>query len=445
MRYFIISDLHLSMGRNADGALHPLEDFDSDQRFEELLALALRNEAELIINGDWLDFLQLEPLSPLGDYRSAEGIPLAWTGVESQKKLETCFGRHALHFSQLSEFLRAKGRVTVLQGNHDADLFFPADSSSDEPPLQRMVRQKLGNPDRESLRFIAASVRLGSAHVEHGHQRCEPMNAFQNHPFIFHPDRSSALLGRLRLELLWGSRFVLDFFNKLEDQYPFADNLKTTTRALILGIKSGWVRSRTAADFLRFFCGAGVPWKDVPEVLEPPAGPLGLIQGLKDEELRSVFLQRMVSDDAFQRELNQLLEESSKTETGGLRVHERSEMGREEWLAGDDTLGVIRKPRELREARRILNQADTTAVIFGHTHQEIDGGDPDAPVRNYFNTGTWTPRFDLRNAANRKLLRGAQFPIEVLSDPKKFELRLMYAEVSVEHGTTQVALKELSG
>jgi UDP-2,3-diacylglucosamine pyrophosphatase LpxH len=445
MRYFIVSDLHLSMGRDVNGLLHPLEDFDSDQRFEELLALALRQGAELIINGDWLDFLQLEPLSPLGDYRSAEGIPLGWTALESQKKLETCFARHALHFSQLAEFLRAKGHVTVLQGNHDADLFFPADLSSDEPPLQHMVRQKLRNPDQEALRFVATSVRLGSAHVEHGHQRCEPMNAFQNHPSIFHPDRSSALLGRLRLELLWGSRFVLEFFNKLEEHYPFADNLKTTTRALILGIKSGWVKSQTAVDFLRFFCGAGVPWKDVPEVLEPPAGPLGLIQGLKDEELMSVFLQRMASDDLFRRELTQLLEASSKPETGGLRVHERSEMGSEEWLGRDDTLGVIRKPRELREAQRVLKQGGTTAVIFGHTHQEIDGADRDAPVKNYFNTGTWTPRFDLRTAANRKLLREARFPIEVLSDPKKFELRLMYADVSVEDGTTQVALKELSG
>lgn len=91
------------------------------------------------------------------------------------------------------------------------------------------------------------------------------MNAFQSHPNIFHTDKSSPIFGTPRVELLWGSRFVLNFFNQLEEKYPFADNLKTTTRALLLGIKSGWVGADTAADLLRFFGGTGIPWKDLPE------------------------------------------------------------------------------------------------------------------------------------------------------------------------------------
>jgi hypothetical protein len=82
-------------------------------------------------------------------------------------------------------------------------------------------------------------LRLGSVHIEHGHQLCEFANAFQNHPNIFHADRISPILGKPRFELLWGSRFVLEFFNDLETRYPFADNLKPTTLLCFWGFARG--------------------------------------------------------------------------------------------------------------------------------------------------------------------------------------------------------------
>ena len=99
------------------------------------------------------------------------------------------------------------------------------------------------------------------------------------------------------MELLWGSRLVMEFFNQLEEEYPFADNLKPTTRALWLGIRNGWVDGKTAGDFVRFFLGAGTPWRDIPEVLSGESDePAVVIQELEDESLRSLLFERMGSD-----------------------------------------------------------------------------------------------------------------------------------------------------
>lgn len=446
MRYFIVSDLHLNMGKT-DGKLHPLEDFDSDDAFARLLEAALRDKAELIVNGDWVDFLQLDPFLPVGDYRSADGIPLGWTKREAAKKLETCLTTQHRHFVDLADYLGHGGRVTILQGNHDPDWFFPADSPSDEPPLQKMLRQHLGNPSGDALRFEATFVRLGTVHVEHGHQQCELANCFQRHPDIFYPDRREALLGQPRFELLWGSYFVLSFFNDLEWTHPFADNLKPTFRALVLGVRNGWVNGKTAADLLKYLWGSGIPWKDVAQLLDrkDKRDPLKLVQGLKDPYLRDVFFERFKRDPSFRTQLESALQAEPQHEIEALHPNERSESGSEEvTLNTAQTLGVIRKPRELRQAKRLLDNDGVTAVVFGHTHQAINGSSEHAPLAGYFNTGTWTPYFDLSQPGNRALLKEQKLPLEIFMDPSKFPRALTYADVRVEPDGCRVALEEAS-
>lgn len=441
-KYFIVSDFHLNMGRDEDGKLHPLEDFDADEQFGRLLDLALQAEAELVINGDWVDFLQLDPVVTVGHRYSANGIPLAWTHREAEQKLETCFSNNPLHFQAVKDFLQKGGKLTVLQGNHDPEWFFPAESDAGEPPLQKMLRQKLGSPDRDRLRFEDTHLRLGSVHVEHGHQSCEAVNAFQDHPNIFHREKGS-LFGPLRFELVWGSRLVLEFFNDLEQEHPYADNLKTTTRALWLGIKNGWVSGWLAADFLKFLWGAGTSLRHLGDLLSSSErDPVRLIQGLENDELRDLFFQRFQKDPEFRKNLEARLKASPDEELKSLsRAGARSDIGHEEVLAPEaEVLGVVRDPQELRSAREILKQPGVTAVVFGHTHHEIDGRADDAKVGNYFNTGTWTPRFDLRKPENKRMLK-KKFPVEVLSDRSFFDRVLPYAEVGVSGNASSIELK----
>jgi len=104
----------------------------------------------------------------------------------------------------------------------------------------------------------------------------------------------------------------------------------------------------------------------------------------------------------------------------------------------------LRDPRELRSARELLSQDDVSAVIFGHTHHEIDGAAPDAPVASYFNTGTWTPRLDLRRADIAQMLRAQTFPLEALRDRSLFDVRLMYAVVEQTERGAGVELREIT-
>ncbi|HUR32442.1 MAG TPA: hypothetical protein VM032_01510 [Vicinamibacterales bacterium] len=449
MKHFVVSDLHLGMGRDQTGALHPLEDFHSDAEFERLLDLVLDARGDVIINGDWLDFLQVEPFTvrdSIGVFLSADGIPLAYTAAEALEKLDTLFARQARHFDALASFIAAGGRLTIVQGNHDADLFFPADAGG-EPPLQARIRQRLGRADGAALRFVEQSMRLGTVHIEHGHQRCEHVNEFQRHPDIFHPDRTTALLGTPRMELLWGSRLVMEFFNDLEVEYPFADNLKPMTRALWLGIRNGWVDGRTAGAFVRFFLGAGVPWHDVPEVLSPESdAPAVVLQRLDDPALRNLLFQRMGRDEEFQRELTETLRRAPVEEKRQWRSSDRSATGREEVVAQGEqgVAGAIREAREFREAGALLEQPGVSAVLFGHTHAAIDGNAADAKLRGYFNTGTWIPALDIENPAIKRRLKTEEFPVQLLKDRSIFVRRLTYAEITETGGSYAVELKDLT-
>jgi UDP-2,3-diacylglucosamine pyrophosphatase LpxH len=445
VKHYVVSDLHIGMGREGE-RLHPLEDFDCHPQFERLLDLALANGGNLIINGDWIDFLRVEPFVGIGSYSTKDGLPLSYTASEAMQKLETVLLRQKDHFEALRKFIAQGGQIAIIQGNHDADWFFPAEKNG-EPPLQKHVREILGSPSADGLRFVESSMRIRSVHIEHGHQRCEPLNAFQDHPNIFHADRVSPLTGALRMELLWGSRFVMEFFNDLEMKYPFASNLKPSSRAIWLGIKNRWINGKTAGIFLRFLLDAGLPMRDFVEVLEAPADdPVALIQTLNDESLKAMFLERINRDSTFLSELSASLERVPKTERERWRASQRSETGREEIVAlGEQGVaGLIRESREFREAGKLLKEADISAVVFGHTHFAIDGNAQDAKTKGYFNTGTWTPALDLKEQETKRRLSREDFPVELLANGSLFRRRLTYAEITESSAGVQVELKEIS-
>lgn len=445
MKHYVVSDLHLSMGK-VNGKLHPLEDFDSDAQFGKFLDIVSGNNGQLIINGDWVDFLQLEPLPFVGSRQNQEGIPLGWNASEALVRLETCLTTHTEHFRQIASYLKHGGSLIVMQGNHDPEWFFPGDEN--DFPLQRKLREHLRDlaASKLNIQFIENSTRLGTAHIEHGHQRCEPMNAFQNHPHIFHAEKSKPLgLSDLRVELLWGSRFVIEFFNRLETEYPFADNLKPMTRAVILGLKNGWLGGAAAAQLVSFMHGAGVPLADLAEILDTKKhSGKAMLEDIPDPYLRQILLERHERDEKFQEDLSGELQKINFKMVDADEIWWRSDFGLEEVVPDSGVvLNLIRPPREFREAKRLLEVEGVQSVIFGHTHQEFDGNAEDAKLKNYFNTGTWTPRFDLREKKNRLKLQNAEFPLDILRNRSAFALSLPYAEIDVGPDRTEVELKEV--
>src|SRR5262249_42566142 len=120
----IISDLHISEG--------VLDDCDAEieQHLVSFLGwLAARGTSvELIINGDFLDFVQASPWpgTDLED-RPADDLPLCHTERQSLEKFDGIRRAHTTVFQALRELLtiHPENRLTVLPGNHDADFFWP--------------------------------------------------------------------------------------------------------------------------------------------------------------------------------------------------------------------------------------------------------------------------------------------------------------------------------
>ncbi len=438
-RHHVISDLHLGMGKLPNGKWHPLEDFMADAQFKRYLDTIARDGGdELIINGDWIEFMQLEPLAYEGGLYSEEGHQLGWTQDDSKKKLENCATAHKDFFDDLKSFLAdTKVRLTVMMGNHDPDLFWPG--------VQQMMRQLLGSPDETKLQFVQTFVRRGTAHIEHGNQYCSPENKFYNPQNVFHRCTAD---GKERLEMTWGTIFVMDFFNDIERKYPFADNLKTQLRALWLGIRNGWVRGRMIGKFLKFMWGAGIPWSSIPAnvLSDKTREPYQLIQGIHDPQIRYELLQLYSRDDALKSEIDQEIALTTEEEWRAINLEtQRSvniDMLTPEVEQASPTLGIFRDEPEFRGAVELLKRPGIKYVVFGHTHMEIDGAAPDAKVRNYFNTGTWVNSIDLSKKQNRQRLRGIT---EVdLTDDTLFDLRLRQAVIDVrDNNETVVVLDQV--
>src|SRR5215471_19295490 len=132
----VVSDLHL-------GAEASLDDFYGDAEFADFLSYhAERYErVHLIINGDWIDYLQIDPYPEKRTRREdlEEIYPLRMTEDQAVAATERTIARHGRFFAALREFCADPAhQLTILRGNHDIELAFPA--------VQARVRLELGSP-----------------------------------------------------------------------------------------------------------------------------------------------------------------------------------------------------------------------------------------------------------------------------------------------------------
>lgn len=441
-RHFVISDLHLGMGRLTDGTWHPLEDFKSDASFKKFLASIEADADELIINGDWIDFTQLEPLAYTPGLFSAEGHRLGWTQKDSLKKLESCACAHKGFFDDLKAFLNTGKKVTIIMGNHDPDLFWP--------DVQKEIHRLLQPAREEQLEMTMTHVRRGSAHIEHGNQHCSPENKFYNPQNVFHECTAD---GQQRLELVWGSVFVMEFLNPIETKCPYADNIKTTARAIWLGIKNRWIGGGTAAKFVKFLWGAGIPWSSLASnILSEEKPPDRMIRDLRDPEIAQVLMDLYKDDEQFKESFDEEIAQTSPEEWMAINSIDQNGQDHQQPLSIEEltpsteteeaaTLGVFRENPEVRGAESLFSD-EVKQVIFGHTHTEIDGADPNAKVKKYFNTGTWVNSMDLSKRANRLRLENIS---EVdLKNDALFDLRLRTAVIEIgSDNSTNVSLRAI--
>jgi UDP-2,3-diacylglucosamine pyrophosphatase LpxH len=271
----VVSDLHLSEGRlrvePPPGGLLPPgagkfsrnEDFFFDEQFARfLLWHQERRRARplhLVVNGDFLDFLQVIEVEGADRGESGPG-----TGPEeTELKLVQVARGHWVFFEALAGFVVAGNSATIIRGNHDVELCHAAVRLRLLELLREAYRQRAARDPEYARRpargaIDGATVRFAdwfyyeerNLWIEHGNQY-ESTNSFRYWLAPLLPANEQGTL-REEIDLPLGSFFVRYLFNKVEETAPFADNVKPPTRFV------RWLVSRHPLTALRFVFHGGL-------------------------------------------------------------------------------------------------------------------------------------------------------------------------------------------
>lgn len=448
LKAFIISDLHIGAGKTDDC------DLELEQKLIEFIDyLSSKNEkVELIINGDFLDFVQSPPLRDR-DLRSEsiEGIPLCFTEKQSLEKLESIQEAHRPVFDALRGYLTVNGgnRLVILPGNHDADFFWPGVREK----FIDIVGRSSAVCNNLFFHFEYAYYPHGQpkVRIEHGHMY-DPCNWFKvgdiqrwstNSPPIF-----KDYLGQNRLLECVGTRFLNKFINKLDEDYPFVDNVKPFSKFLEL-----FGMSALRPDFGPFKAAVAI-WSMIKfisgSVVHHPADFLKLdnTANLKVRHPLQLFVNEMSDSQRFL--LTKILKQNGFAMFCPLSMYIENKENAEkciEFLAdyidylndfhekdpallslsgSSETLslgkGFVTDETVLLEnaAKSHIESENLDFIIMGHTHVPVN-----RPRKfNYINTGSWTRYYRFKEGE-------CPHPWSILKEDSynNFPYELNYAEV----------------
>jgi UDP-2,3-diacylglucosamine pyrophosphatase LpxH len=411
---YIVSDLHL-------GAGDYLDEFDQDESFAHLLeAIGKRRGSELIINGDFIDFvavtLEKDSTSPFSR--------LGCTEDESLRKLERVLEAHHSFLGALRLFMEKGNRLVLVPGNHDIDLFWPG--------VRDRLVEALGRPDSSHFHFESRGFyKKDGLYVEHGNQYYAD-SVFENftHPFMRDPKT-----GDLRLERSWGTCFMEYFTNGImSERNPFVNNVRPISNMVFMGIQdeSWWLTAISAFKLLRFIAKVGFPpFKESRELLRrKKEGKLdtaeysrkrfmGLLSGRTSVDIQGI--------EEAEPPKSEMPEEDDVEETrqGGLLL--------DSLATRDDILSIT--AREI-----LLGDEDISAVVFGHDHRyysnELQPVLGDRKGKYYINTGTWIPMLFLTRTKRKLRWRD-------LEDESLYQQLLTYAVVKRGVGGTVASLRRI--
>ncbi|MBK6430809.1 hypothetical protein [Candidatus Amarolinea dominans] len=387
----IISDLHLGAGLEGAGG-NRLEDFISDIDFVEwvhgLTAESNRTGAdmEFIINGDFMEMLQVpavvrfdptEPYPPAAYAANDEASALL--------KLTHITQGHPGLFAVLADFISHQPRrnVVILRGNHDPELYWPG--------VQDVLRHLLGATGEvvNLLQFPPLSYLTDGVYVEHGNQYTESVNRFQNPSAPLDPQDPT------RLELVWGSRFVFEYFNQIERERYWVDGVAPMTGLIWYGLHYDFPFAARALKLLL----AAVPRLGLPREVSPKQidAISALEADLADPDDLPALQARYESDRAFRQEFEaRVLEALRDVSTDDTLLPSARDLTPAAALARAEQLADEYRRRLRSEAQRIATETQARLVTFGHTH--VSETFPLADGATYINSGAWIGAADFSHA-----------------------------------------------
>jgi len=240
----VISDLHMGVGKDvAAKGWDNTEDFRWPLQFGRFLEKIDRDgngSTDLIIAGDLFELWQ----SREKDCQVGREEDFGCTEDESLDRLNRVIVAHKSELAALGVFARNKNnRLIILPGNHDAALLFPK--------VRDAAFRAIGGGAK--VVFIPNGYWLsedGFIYVEHGHQIGREVNKWKNWPTPFLEKE-----GKRYLQRPWGEKFVQDYYNRFEIDYPIIDNF-TDERVSIKYARAAEGSGKTVQDvigFLKFY------------------------------------------------------------------------------------------------------------------------------------------------------------------------------------------------
>ncbi len=208
----VISDLHLGKGRTLPGGgTNPLEEFYYSDRLIEFFQYYSSGqfrdyEVELILNGDFLNFLQV-------DFRGhfltvfTEGVCL--------EIMKSIVEGHRRVFDAMKVFAAKQGcQITYIVGNHDMPMLWPA------------CREYLNQTIETNVRYKNIVYFFDGVHIEHGHMH-EAANRMNPRRFFLKKGLAEPILN-----LPLGSHFFVELVLKIKHGYPLIDKIRPFSRML---------------------------------------------------------------------------------------------------------------------------------------------------------------------------------------------------------------------
>jgi UDP-2,3-diacylglucosamine pyrophosphatase LpxH len=414
---FVISDLHLGAGPKDD-----LEDFHYDELLATWLAELEPEKPTVVINGDFIDFAQIPPLDVPKDRE------LLWDEATSLVKLEVALEAHAKVFDALQGLIVGGGTLVLTVGNHDLDLAWSG--------VGARLRDRLGKPDEKHFHIETKGAFVDRGlHVEHGYYFAPENCPRKPYDFIHDVD------GHRYLERVWGTDFVLRFYNHYEKDLPFIDNVKPALRVLMAGIRGRWIGVDELVR-LGVFLKIGLPLRAIGSFMSDDAPPDELLLGAFEDPEWQDFVLEVRSERGD--ELVAAVEALSPEDRDRLRRTEPVAIEAEtlEELTGE-TMNFVSARRERKAAKEVIEETGAKVVVFGHTHRVVDGKAEGGKLPQLFNPGSWVPKLRLDDPAVAKQVKG-KLTKEILSNKALYTVDARAVHVVVDDVGAEACLEDIS-
>ncbi len=220
----VISDLHLGAGVIVNNRKNFLENFHNDRELVEFLKYFssgdfAKREIDLIINGDFVDFLSV----PFVKYFDDE----FWSEKASNDKLKLIIDGHKEVFESINKFLLEKNKkIIYILGNHDAELVFKSN--------QQIILEQLSSEIRDNFKFIVETdgeyYPAPGVLIKHGHEFEVPNSIDYSDSIITDSDNNQFFLPP------WGSYYVTRVVNKFKEQRHYIDAVRPVNKFIINGL-----------------------------------------------------------------------------------------------------------------------------------------------------------------------------------------------------------------